>query len=81
MGDTRTKYNELVEAGKIDPNKPIKRLPLLTQKEVRQIAYEVGLWAIDIAAFVELEGMGKPTEVIFKEKFDNWIEARMNLNK
>ena len=47
----------------------------ITSKDVRQIAYETGLWAIDIERLNNL----KPSDVEFKEKFDNWIEGRIKM--
>lgn len=54
-----------------------RRIPI---KDVRQIAYEVGLWAIDIEKIKNLsEKLGKPSDVDFKEKFDGWIEDRIQM--
>ena len=74
MENSYTKYLELVEQGKIDPNEPTKRI--FTESEVRQISYEVGLWAIDIE---RIKQMKKPSENEFKDKFDKWIKNRMKL--
>lgn len=49
--------------------------------EVKQIAYEIGLWAIDIERIRAIETLlgtnKKPSEVIFKEKFDEWCKQNI----
>lgn len=54
-----------------------KRIPV---KDVKQIALEIGLWAIDIEKINTLEKrLGKPSSETFKEKFDNHIDARIQM--
>jgi predicted DNA-binding protein len=54
-----------------------RRIPV---KDVRQIAYEVGMWAIDIERLNALsKKMGKPSDIEFKEKFNGWIEDRIQM--
>lgn len=79
MSDSVEKYHELVEAGKIEADGIIKRIPLFTSEQVTQIAYEVGLWSIDIERLSALRN--KPSEVLFKERFDKWIVERLKLNR
>ena len=54
-----------------------RRIPI---KDVIQIAYEIGNWAIDIEKINTLEHrLGKPSSQTFKEKFDNHIEDRIQM--
>ena len=54
-----------------------RRIPV---KDVINIAYEIGLWAIDIEKINELKKkLGKPSDVEFKEKFDNLIDDRIQM--
>lgn len=54
-----------------------KRIPI---RDVKQIAYEVGLWAINIERISSLsKKLGEPSDVEFKDKFDNWIENRIQM--
>jgi hypothetical protein len=54
-----------------------RRIPV---KDVINIAYEIGLWAIDIEITNELKKkLGKPSDVEFKEKFDNLIDDRIQM--
>jgi hypothetical protein len=49
-------------------------------KDAKQIAYEAGLWAMDIEKISALnKNLGKPSDVEFKKKFDDWIEARIQM--
>ena len=54
-----------------------RRIPV---KDVRNIAYEIGLWAIDIEKTSHLKKLlGKPADVSFKEKFDKYIDDRIQM--
>ena len=54
-----------------------RRIPV---KDVRQIAYEIGLWAIDIEQIKTIESrLGKPSSVTFQEKFDKHIDDRIQM--
>lgn len=50
----------------------MQKIPI---EEAKQIAYEAGIWAIDIERNREL----KPSDVEFKNKFDNWIGDRLEM--
>lgn len=57
----------------------------LKVSEIRQIAYECGLWAIDVEMLRQFQRKfpddeKKPSSVYFKEKFDKWIENRIQLS-
>lgn len=60
-----------------DENNKNNKIPT---KDVKQIAYEAALWAIDINKISDLKKkLGEVSDLEFKEKFDKWIEDRIQM--
>lgn len=54
-----------------------RKLPI---KEVRQIAYEIALWAQDAKELEQSKKtLNQPIKQTFKEKFDEHIDKRINM--
>jgi len=81
MSDSKTKYEELVESGEINPNEPIRKLTLMTLPEIRQVAFDAGLWVINTQKNIAIGKNKNSIESLFDKNFDNWFANRINLNK
>jgi len=50
----------------------------MTLEQVKETARAAGEWAMDFISIQTIEGkLGKPPQVEFREKFDEWFEKRM----